>query len=336
MTHYERLKLIEKEIVYRYENGTSSKKLAKEYKVNQPVISKILKENNIILNKYYPKPGYGRKYTINEHYMDIIDCEEKAYILGLFYADGCNYTPDNMIILRLQCCDRHIIEEISKCFGSTYPIRLTNKKRCNPVWQNQYSIGWKSEHLSKQLTNLGCVHNKTYKLKFPEEGIIPKELMRHFIRGYFDGDGCFSCSETKWKHKKYTLHLVSTIDFCQGVIKFLADEGVCKACYIDSKRYTEYGNNVTGCLKYYRREEMFQLLHYMYDNSNIFLHRKKQFFIQECKWRDENYNIPLQKLQKRKDEIYSLYKAGINMNKLANAYDVSWSSIKRWIQECEN
>ena len=33
---------------------------------------------------------------------------------------------------------------------------------------------------------------KTFTLRFPTENQVPKELLRHFIRGYFDGDGCVS------------------------------------------------------------------------------------------------------------------------------------------------
>ena len=29
-----------------------------------------------------------RKYSFNEHYFDNIDCQEKAYWLGFFAADG--------------------------------------------------------------------------------------------------------------------------------------------------------------------------------------------------------------------------------------------------------
>ena len=32
-----------------------------------------------------------RKYNVNDNYIDIIDNQNKAYILGFLYADGCNY-----------------------------------------------------------------------------------------------------------------------------------------------------------------------------------------------------------------------------------------------------
>lgn len=48
-------------------------------------------------------------------------------------------------------------------------------------------------HLWNTLNNYGCIPNKSLTLKFPDESIFKsKDLIRHFIRGYFDGDGCFS------------------------------------------------------------------------------------------------------------------------------------------------
>jgi intein/homing endonuclease len=48
-----------------------------------------------------------------------------------------------------------------------------------------------NKHLWLTLNNLGCVPNKSKILEFP---FIFKNsnLTRHFIRGYFDGDGCIS------------------------------------------------------------------------------------------------------------------------------------------------
>ena len=47
--------------------------------------------------------------------------------------------------------------------------------------------------------NLGFGYNKTYaELHIPN---IPRELIRHFVRGYFDGDGCITGGVYKDKNK---------------------------------------------------------------------------------------------------------------------------------------
>ena len=39
------------------------------------------------------------------------------------------------------------------------------------------------------LIKQGCVPNKSLILTFPNKYQVPKNLINHFIRGYFDGDG---------------------------------------------------------------------------------------------------------------------------------------------------
>lgn len=53
-----------------------------------------------------------RKYKLNENYFDKIDIEEKAYFLGLLYADGYIFTlrSNKYVRLQLQKIDKHILE----------------------------------------------------------------------------------------------------------------------------------------------------------------------------------------------------------------------------------
>lgn len=59
--------------------------------------------------------------------------------------------------------------------------------------------------MKTDLIRLGCVPNKSLILKFPSENIFSNpELIRHFIRGYFDGDGSvFISREKHWRNKRY-------------------------------------------------------------------------------------------------------------------------------------
>ena len=47
-----------------------------------------------------------------------------------------------------------------------------------------------SKHLGQTLFNMGFTHNKSYEVDFAKIiTYIPDELMHHFVRGMFDGDG---------------------------------------------------------------------------------------------------------------------------------------------------
>ena len=45
---------------------------------------------------------------------------------------------------------------------------------------------------------------------------VPKELIRHFIRGYFDGDGWFTNTE-----KCFQTGIIGTKEFIEGTFKYL-------------------------------------------------------------------------------------------------------------------
>ena len=65
----------------------------------------------------------------------------------------------------------------------------------NNVKTDSYRCRWTitNKHLWHVLNSYGCVPNKSLILKFPNYKIFKdKSLIRHFIRGYFDGDGCIT------------------------------------------------------------------------------------------------------------------------------------------------
>ena len=76
-----------------------------------------------------------------------------------------------------------------------------------------------NKHMRDSLISKGCVPNKSLILKFPSEEILPKELQRHFIRGYFDGDGTIGLyphSKTNPKLEE-SLLIVGTKPFLEKV-----------------------------------------------------------------------------------------------------------------------
>ena len=63
-----------------------------------------------------------------------------------------------------------------------------------------------NKHLYSSLLRVGCIENKTFFITFPNEEILPKKLIRHFIRGYFDGDGCITFSIKEKYNYLYYIH----------------------------------------------------------------------------------------------------------------------------------
>ena len=113
-------------------------------------------------------------------------------------------------------------------------------------------------------------------MKFPNTNIIPKQLIRHFIRGYFDGDGSISCNQyyNKTQDNYYYVsefNILGTISFVESLSEFLPS----------SKYKIKHETRQTNVYKYrvYNRVDIIKIFHYLYDDSNIYLERKYDKFI---------------------------------------------------------
>lgn len=234
------------------------KQIAKKYGVGLTTISRALAKNKASSKKYI------KKYCFDEHYFDSIDTEEKSYFLGLLYADG--YNSGRYIELCLQEKDRKILEIFNFYMKSTVPIHLIKSKHKNH--QNQYSLKFCSRYLSSKLTELGCHNNKSLTLRFPNNKQVPTDLLKHFIRGYFDGDGCFG----EYRRGEYfdnVISIISTKDFCKSI-----------SCFIMEKIETNFSfksrslNGITTEIRLNKKKEILNFLNWIYENSSIYLDRK--------------------------------------------------------------
>lgn len=192
-------------ILYNY-NKISTKEIADYIGVTVKKVNAFAWHNGVLKNKKY--------YIVNEKYFDKIDDEHKAYWLGFLYADGSiveqrnnsNNIKSLTLSLELKTGDKLHIEKFNKDLQSDYLItdRLTNDNHLS----SKVSIS--NTKLCRSLINKGCVPRKSLILTFPNEDILPKNLINHFIRGYFDGDGSIAIGKTR---RRYTVSFVGTWDF---------------------------------------------------------------------------------------------------------------------------
>lgn len=135
-----------------------------------------------------------RKHFINENYFEIVESEKQAYILGFIYADGCVQELPNTSALTMTQLekDADILEKIKTELRSDYP--LLKRIRCvnGKTIFNFYAY---SKKLCEDLVKLGATPRKSLTLEFPE--FLDENLIPHFIRGYFDGDGCIWSGKRK-------------------------------------------------------------------------------------------------------------------------------------------
>ena len=254
--------------------------LSKKYGITMAAICGLLHRRGFETNYY---KTCGQKYDINEAFFDNIDTEEKAYILGLLYADGYNNESRNSVNLSLIEKDKNILDKITLLIQPTKPLQFIERSIKNKNLQNVYRLVIANKHISQQLAKLGCMQAKTFKITFPEW--LQDDLIPHFIRGYCDGDGYIN----KNSHNP-TVSIVATEIFCNKLAEILKEK--CDInCYIRT-RHKERNNN-TRMLEISGRQQVISFLNFTYKNANIFLDRKMELANNIL-----NYIMPTKELKK--------------------------------------
>lgn len=256
------------EVVAKYKTGKyTCTDLAKEYNRTISAISAFLKRRGI-KSTYIPH----RKYSINHEYFDVVDTEDKAYFLGFLYADGCNYEDRKAVTLSLQEEDKEILDKLNILIGSNRPIKQVKYSSPDHNKKSQFRLAINSERLSQKLALLGMTQRKTFTLKFPTEEQVPSRLIKHFIRGYFDGDGCICWTIPKnANYPKPEISIVSTEEFCIKLLEYLENNLQISGKY---KKRHKNRNTTTRQLKISSRKFIHKFMRWIYGDASIFLKRK--------------------------------------------------------------
>ena len=231
------------------------------------------------ISQYYPNTKLYKDYYCNDHVFDSIDTEEKAYWLGFIFADG--YISSSPLIegkvneyafeLALSIKDIDHLEKF-KIFCDFSKKISANDIRCK--------IKINSKNLWNTLNNYGCTPNKSLTLEFPNENIFKdKSLIRHFIRGYFDGDGCFTYSDSE--HLRPETSLLGTKQFLTKVSEYL---NIPQSYIYNAKKLS----GQTYTLNTYTRKYISKILN-LYKDSEIYLTRKYEKYLEFCRLYEESY-----------------------------------------------
>lgn len=253
-----------KKICNLYIKGISYPKISKMINLSEGTVYGILKRNNV---KMRLPSEVHRKLNVNKNYFNKINTEEKAYFLGLMYADGCiirNYGKIIGFDLGLAGDDELIIlEKFKKELQYSGNIKIKKKKHKSN--KTPYRISICSKEMAISLIKLGCVPKKSLILEFPTEIQVPNRLLKHFIRGYFDGDGFVGINAKK----QLVSSIASSYKFNLKLKDFLEKKLKIYCGYIKRGSFS--------VLEMSGKSTLF-LLNYLYDNSKIFLKRKRNVF----------------------------------------------------------
>jgi len=155
-----------------------------------------------------------RKFnSLNVDFTNITD-EKHSYILGYLAADGNIYRNKLGMVVAEQ--DYDFILLLKQWFNESSDLKyskISAGKYQGIRYYGQYALNVHSKILVDQLSEKGIVPNKTKILK-PPRG-IPSKLRRHWVRGYFDGDGSFYLS----KQGYICFNILGTEDILEYILK---------------------------------------------------------------------------------------------------------------------
>ncbi|PYY28346.1 LAGLIDADG family homing endonuclease [Paenibacillus illinoisensis] len=245
--------------------------LRKNYKtMTYKEISKQLNRSKAAIDLKINRIGLKKsKYTYDHDFFEKIDTEDKAYWLGFIYADGCISIKEEInsceLSIKLQKNDAEHLKKFNKSLNGN--IEVTTFDRTSNFDNKLYGgcqIRIYSQQMVRDLQNCGITTNKSLTISFPT---LEQELIRHFVRGFFDGDGCL----TKNNHKNGKSYVRA--DFTCGSEVFvhqlrdiLYKSGINTYIHREPERpYRLVIGGMKNCDKFFK---------YIYDDATIYLERK--------------------------------------------------------------
>jgi hypothetical protein len=189
--------------------------------------------------------------------------EKSAYILGYLEADGCAvYPPVGGCMVRFACSnkDKSYLLKLREVIGSNSTVGT-----CRALLKGKEYFSSNFSVISRKWRPFLESHLRIDKI--PE---MPEEMLHHYIRGYFDGDGSIFFQN---QSKNYRSNIVF------GSLKFAEEFASLLRPVVESKLTIYKKTNSEFC--WYinlSKNPTIRLGHYIYNCSNYSLDRKKCLF----------------------------------------------------------
>lgn len=236
------------------QNNLSLTQISKQLHMDRGILAKNLKADGVIVHNYQNEP------RMNQFFFDVIDSEEKAYWLGFLYADGAIGSFNNGIEVSLKSSDIDHLYKLANSLGFVDKHIYQDEVRCR--------LNFNNKRIHSKLIELGCTPRKSLTLTFPSSTQVPSYLIRHFVRGYIDGDGSVMIGKNhKGERVKPRLSILGTKDFLTSLVDSMGWK-LNHISHPSGAYQIEWGGNY-----------VYSYLENIYQNANIYLDRKYQRFL---------------------------------------------------------
>ena len=240
-------------------NNFLLKDIAIKYNRNRGCIQEMLIGNNITLK---------RKHVTKEQHKEIVELYKSgvsvikvAKLLNLSGTCIIEQLKKAKIKLRSGKINGRKWNIVNNYFESSY------NKISNKIHKLQYHLSINSKQIKDDLIKYGCMPNKTFKIRLPK--FENEDMYRHFIRGYFDGDGCITIPNKYYRNSSASF--LSNETFCLEMIQKIGEQtGIYPKIY--NKKNIIKSVYITGM----KRLKIFY--NYLYKDAIFSMQRKKEKF----------------------------------------------------------
>ncbi len=246
---------IELQICNDYINDQgSSRELGLKYNLAKTTILKILKRNNI---------NPVNKRLVNQEliidYFEEINCEEKAYLLGFIFADGC--VSNDELFIDIHQKDISLLEKFLKIVNSK--AKITTRQKQNSMMSR---IAIKNREFTQHLKKYGIIENKTQNTNHLPIELIPKKYYKDFLRGLIDGDGWVTKTAEGYYHIGFVTRYYDTAkDFVFMLNTLISEKWNNKIINKNDKYFM---------VQIQKQSQVKEAAKILYENNNICLPRK--------------------------------------------------------------
>jgi len=258
--NYQNQKAYTKEDIQNYiKQGLTLTDIAKIYGISGSQLTPFCQKHRISIDRF------------DHNIFDKIDNEEKAYWLGFLYADG-NISNKGHLELSLKASDKRHLEKFATFMKSSIEKVKIGTVTCSGKQFSRCRICYSNTHMKERLFKIGLIPRKSLTVKFPDKSIFKSEkLIIDFIRGYFDGDGCFT-RRVGVNVVAPLCSILGTFEFLQVVQQYLFRHNIdCKL--FKDKRHV----NNTWTLSFNTHNTVL-FINYIYKNASVYLDRKYNLY----------------------------------------------------------
>jgi DNA-binding CsgD family transcriptional regulator len=303
--HHHAWYAISEEIACIYQcTDKSYSQIAKEFGIDRRTVKQMVQYHCI-----EPKPR-RRLYEINQSFFASVDNEPKAYWLGFLMAD-CGITNPDDISIQLAAKDKDHLVALRAALDSTYPIHQ---------YQREFpSVDFriKSREMVNDLLKYGVTPRKSLTLKWPDN--LDHYLYPHFIRGFIDGDGCFS--------SRPSLSVIATFSFAVRLQDVLM-----KACDLKKTALIRSVSEPMVSMAYSGVHQLDRIVRYLYADATIWLERKRTLVEIAISARLKEIKQIEDKRCLTKRIVYELRMHGLTLKEIADHLDIGTTTASRIIR----